>query len=129
MLNELRVTSSIYCWHIDIVESNSGLGFPVVLDEIIPGREVLFLRTHVILVNGVSVREHGLNISKENIKFSARLFLEGSSNRPDKGEHENLLNISDEVGSIIIWSLGSGSPDGIVKFAEVNNASRLRGRN
>jgi hypothetical protein len=129
MLDELRVTSGIYCWYVDVIESNSSLGLPVVLDEIVPRREVLFLGAHVVLVNGVSVRDHGLNISNENIKLSARLFLEGSSNRPDEGEHEDLLNVGDEVGSVSIRSLGGSSPDGIVKLAEVHNAGRFRGRN
>jgi hypothetical protein len=63
VLNELRVTSSINCRHVNVVESNSSLGLPVVLDEVFPGGEILLFRAYMVLIDSVRVREHGLNIS------------------------------------------------------------------
>jgi len=129
VVNQLRVTSSIYSRHVDVVEGRSLSRLPGVRNEISPGREVLLFGADVILVNSISVREHRFNISNLEIKFSARLFLKGSTNRPDEGKHEDLLNIGHKVSSISLRSLNISSPNRVVKLSEVLDARRFRGLN
>jgi len=80
-------------------------GLPVIWNLLFPRSPVLLLLVDVELEYSVTVREHWFNITEDVVDFTATCFVNGGTNRPNDAEHKPLLNVEQEISSILLFSL------------------------
>ena len=90
--DDVPVPDGVHGRHEHLVERQvRDAGLPIGAQLLLPCLPLVLLVVDVVVVHGVGVREHGLDVSDGVVEDDPALLVDRGPDRPDDGENEPFL--------------------------------------
>jgi hypothetical protein len=115
-LREVSVTHRVNSGYDNLVEllTNRFVGG----DFLFPAGPVFLLLINKVIVDRVAVGEHRLDISQNVVDFASASLVDGGAYRPNQAEDEPLLNVKEEIASILLLALFKAKDQRVKQITE-----------